>query len=67
AAKLICDAIERAGAADPEAIKDALAATSDFKAVTGTLSIDENHDAQKALVVIKLDGGVAVSAENAAL
>ena len=67
AAKLICDAIERAGAADPEAIKDALAATSGFKAVTGTLSIDENHDAQKALVVIKLDGGVAVSAENAAL
>ncbi|MBQ8591104.1 MAG: ABC transporter substrate-binding protein [Firmicutes bacterium] len=67
AAKLICDAIERAGAADPEAIKDALAATSEFKAVTGTLSIDENHDAQKALVVIKIDNGVAVSAENAAL
>lgn len=67
AAKLVCDAIERAGSAEPEAIKDALAATSEFKAVTGTLSIDENHNAQKALVVIKLDNGVAVSAENATL
>jgi len=67
AAKLVCDAIERAGSAEPEAIKEALAATSEFKAVTGTLSIDENHNAQKALVVIKLDNGVAVSAENATL
>ena len=67
AAKLMCDAIERAGEASPEAIKDALAATTEFKAVTGTLSIDENHNAQKALVVIKIDNGVAVSAENATL
>ena len=66
-AKLMADAIERAGVAESEAIKEALAATDGFKAVTGTLSIDENHDAQKALVVIKIDGGVAVSAENAAL
>lgn len=65
AAKLICDAIERAGEATPEAIQQALASTADFKAVTGTLSIDENHNAQKALVVIRIEGGVAVSAENA--
>lgn len=65
AAKLVCDAIERAGEATPEAIQQALASTADFKAVTGTLSIDENHNAQKALVVIRIEGGVAVSAENA--
>ncbi len=66
-AKLMADAIERAGEADPAKIREALASTKDFEAVTGTLSIDENHNAQKALVVIKLDGGVAVSAENATL
>lgn len=66
-AKLMADAIERAGEADPAKVRDALASTKDFKAVTGTLSIDENHNAQKALVVIKLDGGQPVSAENAEL
>lgn len=56
-AKFLCDAIERAGEADPIAIKDALASTESFAGVTGTFSIDENHNPVKSVVVIKLTDG----------
>lgn len=55
---LMADAINRAGKADPEAIKDALAATQDFAGVTGTLSMDENHNPVKAVVILELKDGV---------
>lgn len=47
------DAIERAGSADPVAIRDALAATKDFEGATGMISIDENGDATKNEAIIK--------------
>jgi branched-chain amino acid transport system substrate-binding protein len=57
AAYLLADAIERAGSTDPEAIKDALAATKDFEAVTGTMSFDEYHNPVKEIAIIEmLDG-----------
>ncbi len=58
----IADAIERAGSSDPAAIKDALAATDGFVGVTGTISIDENHNAVKSIVVIGLEDGVQATA-----
>ncbi|WP_296558987.1 ABC transporter substrate-binding protein [uncultured Acetobacterium sp.] len=47
------DAIERAGSADPVAIRDALAATKDFEGATGMITIDENGDATKNEAIIK--------------
>lgn len=57
AAYLIADAINRAGVAEPEAIKDALAATTDFDAVTGKLSFDEQHNPVKEIAIIELVDG----------
>lgn len=59
--KFIADAVARAGSTDPEAVKDALAATESFSGVTGTFSIGEDHNPVKAIVVIKLENGAQVS------
>ena len=56
-AYLVADAIERAGSTDAEAIKNALAETKDFDAVTGTLSFDENHNPIKEIAIIELVNG----------
>lgn len=48
---VILDAIERAGSADPVAIRDALAETKDFEGATGYISFDENGDAVKDVVM----------------
>jgi len=45
-------------------LKNAMASTTDFAGVTGTLSVDENHNAVKSIVVIELENGVQVSAEK---
>lgn len=52
------DAVKRAGAADPVKIKDAMAATKDFKGLTGKISIDENHNPVKSITIIKMENGV---------
>lgn len=52
------DALERAGEADTEKLKDALASTKDFKGVTGTVSIDENHNPVKSVTIIEMKDGV---------
>jgi len=57
AAYLLADAINRAGSADPEAIKNALAATKDFEAVTGTMSFDESHNPVKEIAIIEMVDG----------
>lgn len=56
AAKLLFDAIGRATRPNPEAIKDALAATTGFKGATGTLTIDKNHNANKPIVLVQIKG-----------
>jgi branched-chain amino acid transport system substrate-binding protein len=53
AAALVFDAVARAGKADRQAITDALAATTDFEAVSGKFSLDENHNAVKPLVILE--------------
>jgi len=58
----IADAIKRADSTDPVKIKEALAATSNFKGVTGSFSIDDNHNAVKTAVVIELKDGEQASA-----
>jgi len=61
AAKLLADAIERAGEAYPIKIKEALEATKDFPGITGTMSIDENHNPVKNIVVIEYKDGNLIS------
>jgi len=55
---VLADAIKRAGSTDRAKIRDALAATKDFQAVTGLITIDENRNAKKSAVVIKIIEGM---------
>lgn len=55
AAIVLFDAMQRAANLDSKEIRDALAATREFKAVTGTISIDANRNAQKAAAIIKIE------------
>lgn len=56
-AALLADAIRRAGAKDPEKVRDALAGTSGFEGVTGRISIDANRNAAKPGVVLTIENG----------
>ncbi len=60
----VADAIKRAGSTDPVAIKDALAATKDFPGITGTFSIDENHDPVKDVIVVGFKDGEHATSER---
>lgn len=57
AANLLFEAMERAGTTDPVAVRDALAATREFRGVSGTIAIDENRDAVKQAVILKITDG----------
>jgi hypothetical protein len=46
--------IKRAGSLDGSAIRDALAATKDFPGVTGAVTFNENRDAVKPIIMIKI-------------
>jgi branched-chain amino acid transport system substrate-binding protein len=56
---VLADAITRAGSVDQKAIRDALAQTKAFDAVTGKINIDAERNAQKSAVVLKIAGGAA--------
>lgn len=60
AVKLLADAIKRANSAEPEKIKDALAATKDVKLATGVVSMNESHDPVKSAVVLEFKDGKQV-------
>ncbi len=55
---LLADAIERAGSADPSAIRDALDATRGFEAVTGTISYENGRCPVKSVSILKVEDGV---------
>jgi branched-chain amino acid transport system substrate-binding protein len=56
-AMLLADAMKRAGSTDGAKVRDALAATKDFPAVAGNITINEKRDAVKSAVILKVDGG----------
>ncbi|WP_096226204.1 ABC transporter substrate-binding protein [Geobacillus sp. FJAT-46040] len=56
-AYFLADAIKRAGSADPVKIKDALAQTKDLQLVSGTLTLNENHDPIKSAVILEYKDG----------
>ncbi len=57
ATNLLTNAIVTAGSSDPTKIKDALAATKDFKGVSGNITIDKDGNPVKSAVIIKIQGG----------
>lgn len=56
AAQILFEAIERANSTNGQAIKDALKVTSNFKGVTGNISMNENRDASKPAIVLQVKG-----------
>lgn len=55
AAKLLVDAIGRAGSTEGAALRDAIAATKDFPGATGSITIDEDRNARKPIVILKIE------------
>jgi branched-chain amino acid transport system substrate-binding protein len=60
AAMVAADAIHRAKDVTGEAIAAAIADTKSFPGVTGTISLDADHNAVKPAVVLEVKGGKAV-------
>lgn len=56
-ALVLADAIKRAGTTDGPKLRDAIAATKSFPAVTGTITINEKRDATKSAVILKIANG----------
>lgn len=54
---VIMDTIEKAGSADPKAIRDGLAELEGFVGATGNITLDENGDAVKSAVINKVENG----------
>ncbi|GAB6179541.1 ABC transporter substrate-binding protein [Desulfotomaculum defluvii] len=54
---LALDAITKANSAEPQAIRDALAATKDFQGATGLITLDTNGDATKTAIIKKVVDG----------
>lgn len=64
ATNLLLDAVERAGSVDPQAVTEAIASTESFKGLTGTFSIDEEHNPVKEVLMLKLTNGEVESVET---
>jgi branched-chain amino acid transport system substrate-binding protein len=56
-AMVLADAIRRAGSTEPARLRDAIAATRDFKAVTGSITLDAARNATKPAVILTIAGG----------
>jgi len=56
-AAILADALRRAGSTDPAKLRDAIAATKDFAAVTGKITLDERRNASKPAVILEIKGG----------
>jgi branched-chain amino acid transport system substrate-binding protein len=57
AMKLMADAIRRAGSTDGAKIREALATTRDFPAVSGHITIDADRNARKDIVIVQMRDG----------
>jgi len=58
------DAIEKAGSADPQAIRDEVAKIQKFKGATGIITLDENGDANKSAVIKQVKDGEFIYIET---
>ncbi len=64
AAYLLVDAIKRANSTDANKIREALAATKNFKSVSGDMNLNETHDAVRGVVIIEMKDGKQVYKET---
>lgn len=55
AAKVLADALKRAGSTESAKLRDAIAATKGFPGVTGNITLDADRNAVKPAVVLALD------------
>ena len=56
-AMILADAMKRAGGTEGAKVRDALAATKDYDAVTGKITINGKRDAEKSAVILQVKGG----------
>jgi branched-chain amino acid transport system substrate-binding protein len=54
---MMADAIKRAGSTNARQIRDALAKTKDYPGASGNITIDADRNAQKPIVVLKIEDG----------
>lgn len=52
---MMADAIKRAGSTDGRPIRDALAQTKDYPGASGTITMDKHRNAQKPIVILKIE------------
>lgn len=57
AARIMADAMTRAGSTSGPKVRDAIAATKDFVGVTGTITINAERNAVKPAVLLKVENG----------
>ncbi len=57
AARILADAIKRAGSTDPAKLRNAIAATKDFDGVTGKITINGDRNAEKPITILKIVDG----------
>jgi branched-chain amino acid transport system substrate-binding protein len=57
AARILADAMTRAGSTNGDKVRDALSVTKDFQGVTGTITINKERNAVKPAVVLKIENG----------
>ncbi|MBC8106052.1 MAG: ABC transporter substrate-binding protein [Anaerolineae bacterium] len=57
AMKIMCDAMTRAGSTDGTKVAEALAATKDYPGASGVTTIDQDHNAKKSVVILKIQNG----------
>lgn len=56
-AMILADAIRRAGTTESAALRDAIAGTKGFDAVTGMITLDANRNASKSAVILTIGNG----------
>lgn len=64
AMRVLADGIKRAGTTSEPKLRDAIAATKDFPGVTGVITVDNQRNAVKPAVVLKLQDGKYVYQET---
>jgi branched-chain amino acid transport system substrate-binding protein len=57
AARILADAMTRAGSTDGDKVRRAIGATKDFAGVTGTITINAERNAVKPAVILKVENG----------
>ena len=65
-AMILADAIKRAGSTDGAKLRDAIAATKDFKGITGVITIDEKRNASKSAVIMTIENAAMKFMESVA-